>query len=92
MTLRFNFSCDVLQGYMKIAEFTVPVMVGRWSKFAIGVNGTNISLHLYCKSYANQEYKRELSNMNFVDGSYLLIGHGGDVFTQPFEVRLWGIR
>lgn len=75
------------QGSTKIAQFTVPVMTGRWSRFAIGVNGTCINLHLYCQqNYAREEYKRSYSRLKFMEDSYLLVGHGGDIFNEQFKV------
>lgn len=62
-------------------------MVGRWSRIAIAVNGTSIKLHAYCQlNYAEEEYKRTYSRLKFVDDSYLLVGHGGDIFNEPFKV------
>ncbi|XP_067929692.1 collagen alpha-1(XVIII) chain-like isoform X2 [Watersipora subatra] len=73
-------------GATKIARFTVPTMVGRWSRFAIGVNGTSIHLHVYCQqNYAVMEYKRTHTNLKFMDASFLLVGHGGEVFGEPFK-------
>lgn len=62
-------------------------MVQRWSRFAIGVNGTSIQLHAYCEpNYAQEEYKRSLTKLDFMDDSFLLIGHGGEIFAEQFAV------
>jgi len=62
-------------------------MVGRWSRFAISVNGTDIRLHLYCEqNYAQEEYKRSKTSLEFLEDSFLLIGHGGEVFLEKFKV------
>lgn len=64
-------------------------MMGRWSRFAIGVNGTSINLHLYCQqNYAREEYKRSYSRLKFMEDSYLLVGHGGDIFNEQFKVSV----
>ena len=72
-----------------MVRFTVPTMVGKWSRFAIGVNGTNIHLHVYCqKDYAVSEYKRSYTKLKFMDSSFILVGHGGEVFNEQFKVSI----
>lgn len=65
-------------------------MVGRWSRFAIGVNGSSINLHAYCQQdYAQEEYKRSFPKLQFMDDSFLLIGHGGEIFAEAFQVCMF---
>ena len=75
-----------LQGSSKLAEFTVPAMIGRWSKFAIGVSGSDISLYVYCHNYTSISVERDIEELRFTDDSLLLVGHAGDVIQQPYKV------
>lgn len=74
------------QGSQKLYEFTVPVMTGRWSRFAISVREDITNLFVYCHNYTADSVIREKSPLRFLDESYLVIGHAGAAIQQPFQV------
>lgn len=71
----------------KIMErFMVPIMVDRWSKFAISVSDDALNLFVYCHNYTMTTVERKVKDLKFLDDSLLLIGHAGSLLQRPFKV------
>ena len=75
-----------IQGSVAVAELLVPVMTGRWSRFAISVSGPTINLFVYCHNYTVTTITRSKDRLKFSDDSLVLVGHAGGVIQQQFKV------
>lgn len=84
ITLLYFTNC---QGSTKIKEFLVPVMVDRWSKFAISVSDNTINLFVYCHNYT-VSLLEESTKVHFEQDSLLVIGHAGSAIQQAFKVDI----
>lgn len=77
-----------LQGSTKLAKFMLPLMVDRWSRFAISVSGPTINLFVYCRNYTVAVATRQSEALTFAEDSLLMVGHAGGVIRQPFKVSI----
>ena len=72
---------------VKIADFSIPSITNKWSKLAIKVEGTSITLYINCKEYGTKQYDRGNNVLGIEDGSSLYIANGGPNFDNKFVVR-----
>ena len=71
---------------MAVAELLVPVMAGRWSRFAISVSGPTINLFVYCHNYTVTTISCSKDRLKFSDDRLVLVGHAGSVIQQQCKV------
>ena len=70
-----------------IASFSVPALANEWSRFALKVQGNTVTLHLNCEEYERVQFVRSAQELEFIPGSTLYIGQGGEAFAKKYLVR-----
>lgn len=74
-----------------IANFTIPSIVGRWSKLGLKVEDSEISLYVNCQLVDTVLWSRSVRSLEVEPGSSLYIGQAGPTFRSVprFEVSFF---
>lgn len=71
-----------------IASFVVPSFAKKWSRFALKVTTTNVTLFLNCQEFDTIVVKRNPPELVFDSASTLYVGQAGPLIRGAFHVSI----
>ena len=69
-----------------IAKFKVPSFTKKWTRFALQVRRSVVTLFVDCQEYDSMMYERAAGEIPIEQSSTLFVGQGGDVIGDRYEV------
>lgn len=68
------------------AAFSVPVMTHRWNRFAVIVQGEEVTLMMDCKEHSHTPFQRSSQALAFESSAGIFVGNAGATGLEKFTV------
>lgn len=72
-----------------LASFLIPRIVGKWTQFAIKVEGNTVTLFVNCSKYKAVNVNRKPKQLQFDEASKLYIAQAGPLLRKEYAVSIW---